>query len=355
VVAAAVPLVGAAPARAVPAREPVPRTLARHRSPGHGIRVGRTSFTVSHLAVSWYGSGQPGVRVRTGDGWADWQAARAVCGNRHDRRPSPRRSAILTVPGTLGYEIDAAGTARLNVTELDTATPPGTGRTPTGSTTYPYVRIEGYTAAVPYRRRADWGADESYRFSGGVEVFPPDHHPLQTLTVHHTAGANDDPDPAATVRAIYYYDAVTQGWGDVGYHFLVDELGRVYEGRYSGADGAPGFGPHQTVGLRQAVTGAHLGGFNSGNVGVVLLGDFTSRLPTPAARAALGDLLAVLASAGRLDPVGTTDYVNPVTGATAQVPTVSGHRDWAATECPGGLFHPELTSVRSEVAAQMYT
>ena len=51
--------------------------------------------------------------------------------------------------------------------------------------------------------RAQWGADESYRFdSSGKEVWPPAFSPTQKLIVHHTAGQNDDPNPASTVRAI---------------------------------------------------------------------------------------------------------------------------------------------------------
>ena len=66
--------------------------------------------------------------------------------------------------------------------------------------------------------------------------------------VHHTAGVNHDPDPAATVRAIFAYHAVVQGWGDIGYNFLVDADGRIYEGRHSGAPGDPPDAPDPTPG-----------------------------------------------------------------------------------------------------------
>ena len=66
--------------------------------------------------------------------------------------------------------------------------------------------------------RAGWGADEALRFdASGNELWPPEFHPTQKLIVHHTAGQNGDPNPAATIRAIYYYHAVTRGWGDIGY------------------------------------------------------------------------------------------------------------------------------------------
>ena len=82
--------------------------------------------------------------------------------------------------------------------------------------------------------RAQWGADESLRFdSGGHEIWPPEFSPMQKTIVHHTAGRNNDPNPAATVRAIYYDKTVNSDFGDIGYNFLIDEQGRIYEGRYS--------------------------------------------------------------------------------------------------------------------------
>jgi uncharacterized protein with LGFP repeats len=214
------------------------------------------------------------------------------------------------------------------------------------------LSVPGHQAPVRYLSRAGWGADESLRLNpDGTENWPAEYYPVQTLTVHHTAGQNDDPDPAATMRAIYYYDAITQGWGDFGYHLAIDEAGTVYEGRYSGADPVPVFGGALGAdGRPQMVTGAHVQGFNSGNIGVVLLGNFTSQLPTAAARRSLDVVLAMLAGVAKLDPLGVTNYVNPVSGATKTVDTISGHRDWAATECPGNTFYPQLPSVRQEVA-----
>jgi hypothetical protein len=201
--------------------------------------------------------------------------------------------------------------------------------------------------------RAAWGADESLRFGAdGTETWPPAYFPVQTLTVHHTAGVNDDPDPAATVRAIYYFHTITNGWGDVGYQLLIDQAGSVYEGRWSGTDGVPVFGSALGPdGRPQMVNGAHAVGFNAGNIGVSLLGDFTSQLPTPAARKTLTTVLAILATVSNLNPVGITNYVNPISAATKTVNTISGHRDWNPTECPGNLFYPELPSLRTDVAA----
>jgi hypothetical protein len=208
----------------------------------------------------------------------------------------------------------------------------------------------GFDRKFRYVDRAGWGADESLRFAAdGTEIFPPAYFDVQTLTVHHTVTANVDPDPAATVRAIYFFHTITQDFGDLGYHLLIDQNGTVYEGRYSGPDRMPVF--HGRIGDGpQMCNAAHVGGFNAGNVGVALLGDFTTTQPTPAARRTLVYLLAALAGYTDVDPLAQVNYVNPISGATRTVPGIAGHREWSATACPGDAFFPDLAAVRAEVA-----
>ena len=107
----------------------------------------------------------------------------------------------------------------------EVAAPLGLGGQAAGLTSIPGV--------IP---RSAWGADETIRFDSRGEVrWGQAYFPLQKMVVHHTAGSNNDPNPAATMRAVYHYHAVTQDWGDIGYNYLIDRWGRVYEGRYSRA------------------------------------------------------------------------------------------------------------------------
>ena len=78
------------------------------------------------------------------------------------------------------------------------------------------------------------------------------------MIIHHTDSPNEQ-DPLTAIRAIYYYHAVTQEWGDIGYNFLIDRNGTIYEGRYGGAN----------------VVGGHALQYNYGSVGIGLIGDFT--------------------------------------------------------------------------------
>ena len=200
-------------------------------------------------------------------------------------------------------------------------------------------------------RRADWGANESYRFgAGGAETWPSAYYPVQKLIVHHTATQNKDPNPAATVRSIYYYHAVTQAWGDIGYNFLIDEAGRIYEGRHT-VDYPAGTSPTGENAAGEGVTAAHAVGYNSGTVGIALLGTLTNQNATPAAQSALERLLAWESDRHSLDPHGASLYTNPVNGTQATFPNIAGHRDVGSTECPGGAFYSTLPSIRSNVAA----
>ena len=171
--------------------------------------------------------------------------------------------------------------------------------------------------------RAGWGADESKR------TWAPSFAPIKRMIVHHTVTANDDRDPAATVRSIYHYHSVSQGWGDIGYNFLVAPDGRIYEGRWSGS----------TTGedaARRGVIGAHARGHNKGAVGTAMLGNLTNRDATPEAKNALADLLAWKADRHGLDPQG-----------------LIGHRDVGKTACPGNVFYNGLPGVRNEIAARI--
>lgn len=211
------------------------------------------------------------------------------------------------------------------------------------------------SATIP---RSGWGADESLRFDRRKrEIWPPEYFDVQKLVVHHTAGQNDDPDPAATVRSIYHYHAVTQGWGDIGYNFLVDEAGRVYEGRYSGPAGTvdPPVDPTpgEDDGLN-GVTAGHAYGYNAGTVGVALLGTLSDQDAASAARTTLEELLGWGAERHGLEPLAAGTYTNPVTGtSTANLPNLLGHRDVAATECPGEILYSTLQSLREATALRL--
>jgi hypothetical protein len=298
-------------------------------------------FPVDYVAVTWDGAhGDAQVRFRHGSAWSGWQPM----GEDGVQRPGSFASALVPADDADAYQVRVpAGVRGAESVAINTTD----GPTTTVAAADTGVSAAAVTA-VPVVSRAQWGADESLRYEpDGTESWPEEYYPVQKLTVHHTAGRNADPDPAATVRAIYRYHAVDNGWGDIGYQFLVDEAGRVYEGRHTDEDPAtlPGFDAQG-----RAVVGAHVSGWNSGNVGVSLLGTLTTQRPTAAAQRSLEQFLADLSSRTGVTPQGSATYSNPSSGATWTGPNIPGHRDFAATECPGGVAYALLPTIRQRVA-----
>ncbi|WP_328288311.1 peptidoglycan recognition protein family protein [Streptomyces blattellae] len=310
-----------------PQKFPATRTEA-----ATGTAETTASFAISYVGVRWTGE-QTGAAIRLADG--KWQELSGGCATVENGG-----TALVAAGNATAYELKAPqGVSASEVRSLAIDTTDGSGKTfrvPTEPT-----RMRG----VQYLSRPAWGADESKRYKDGVVNSPETYYTLQTITVHHTATPNADPDPAATVRGIYEYHAITNDWGDIGYHFLIDEAGTVYEGRYSGDDGMPAFDANGDL-----VTAFHTGGYNSGNLGIALLGTLTDQAPTDAAKASLTRLIRAITRLGGLDPQARVTFVNPVNGVTKDVNTVSGHRDWMETECPGQTMYDLLGEVRAAAA-----
>ena len=347
------------------AGQPVPRTLTRHaRRASGGRTVAKTDFALTHLGVAWTAA-QATVRVRTAEGWSDWRpAAGCPVGSDSTGPNRPGGSALLAVPGASGYEVQV-GSGSVSTVELNTRD--GARRATTaGSGAFPYGGRS--VARKPrYLSRAGWGADESRR----VTTTAPSFFTPVALTVHHEGADYDTSRQLEHVRALYEFETTPadqggSGLDDLGYHLLIDTEGTVYEGRWSGDDRVPVFGPRTRGKRLTAVNGAHVGGFNAGNIGVCLLGDYSTKpVPQPVYRS-LTFVLAGLAAAARLDPQGTTDYVNEADVAdpdrtdpprSATIPTISAHRDWhganpeaGETLCPGDGMYARMTELRKDVA-----
>ena len=224
-----------------------------------------------------------------------------------------------------------------------------------GGTSVQKTPVPGRPAgsAVNVLPRSGWGADESLRFNGTTPLWPPVFQTVQKVAVHHTAGANGESGEAAkaTIRSMYHYHAVTQGWGDIGYNFLIDAAGVVYKGRSTSATPTD-LDVTGENGSKQGVTAGHAYGYNSGSVGIALLGNFVATSPTVQADAALKNFLVDKVGAHGLKANYRGLYTSPLSGAQVAFENVPGHQEVPenATECPGGVFLNRLRFMRDEVA-----
>jgi N-acetylmuramoyl-L-alanine amidase len=331
-----------APVAAAPA-DGVPETMAS--SVAASDHVVDPSFPVDFVAVTWTGAhGDASVRFRHGTRWTPWQAM----GEDGVEEEGTFASSLVPAGDADAYQlrvpggVQAARSVAINTTDGE----PQAGAASTAAAT-------GATTTGGVVTRAGWGANEMLRFDrNGNEKWPQAFYAPQKFTVHHTAGINDDPDPAATVRAIYRYHTVDRGWGDIGYQFLIDARGTVYEGRQTDTSTAtpPAFDANGKV-----VQGAHVANHNSGNIGISLLGTYSSRRPTVYAQRSLERLLARLSVRTGISPTGWSRYSNGDPDLDYVGPNIVGHRNWptAQTTCPGGITFALLPTIRERVAQRV--
>src|SRR6266508_2473483 len=285
------------------------------------------------VGLHWRGSGSVWFRTRSVSGrWSGWHSAAP-----EDDRPDAGNHELRARGWQLGSPYWTGPSDRIRVRTF--------GRVSRVRAYYVWSRTRARSlravsaAGSPLiLTRASWGADERIRRGR------PDYSDtLRFAVVHHTAGSNSytRAQSASIVRGIQRYHVLANGWDDIGYNFLVDKYGQIFEGRYGGID--------------RNVVGAHAQGFNQGSTGVALIGTYDSTSITPAARAALIRLLAWRLDVAHVDPLSTFSWRstgNPKypAGRMVTLRTISGHRDTGFTTCPGSQLYGELPGIARAVS-----
>jgi len=174
----------------------------------------------------------------------------------------------------------------------------------------------------------------------------PEYGAVRMAFVHHTENPNGyaPSEVPAMLRAIYAFHRYVNGWNDIGYNFVLDLYGRIFEARAGGID--------------EPVVGAHAGGYNLVSTGVAVLGSFMAVPISAAARGALEALLAWKLSLHgvpaegsvtvRVNPAGAS-YSRFAANARVPLPRIAGHRDGDSTDCPGNVLYRELPEIRKRV------
>jgi hypothetical protein len=174
--------------------------------------------------------------------------------------------------------------------------------------------------AVSFVKRSNW-----------CSTCPASSSPTITtvthLIVHHAAGTNTSTNWGAVVASIWDYHVNTNGWADIGYNWLISPEGKLYEGR------------------GENVQGAHFCGTNGNTMGVCMLGNLDTAVPTTAALDKLKSLLAYKSCKDNINPTDTLFHAN----SGLNLATISGHQDGCATDCPGANMYPLLPALRLQV------
>jgi hypothetical protein len=283
------------------------------------------------LGVHWRGAGSVEVRTRSLRGaWRTWQDvdddARPDIGSL-ERARGVRDGNLVWTGASSAVQFRTHGrVAALRAYYLWSRV-----------TTVPtrHVSMAGSPAIVP---RSGWFADE--KILRAKPLYAP---ALRYAVVHHTAGTNayTPAQSAAIVRGIEVYHVKGNGWNDIGYNFLVDRYGTVYEGRGGG--------------IERPVIGAHAEGFNTGSVGVSMIGNFKAATPPAAQQSAVANLIAWRLDVAHVDPLskvvvtsgGNAKYR---AGKVVTLRAVSGHRDTGPSECPGARAYALLPALAQRIS-----
>ena len=297
----------------------------------------------SLVGLTWSGADPDAVAVRWQSdkgAWSDWRTV-----GRQDAGPDVRAVDKTTEPIWTGpatrLQVRATRGAMPVTRELSTVlVDPGASDNDARIAQLAQTSATAAGSGVPTMpavvTRAQWGADES------LMTWAPEYAPtIAAAALHHTDNNNDYTcdQSAEIVRGIYYYHAVTNGWGDIGYNALVDKCGIVFEGRAGG--------------LSLPTIGAHTGGFNTSVFGIAMLGTYSTVAPSDATRESVTQMIAWKLANSYDDPAGTVTLISKgggtskyPAGTAVTLPTIFGHRDTGATDCPGDLGYAALGAIR---------
>ncbi len=261
---------------------------------------------------------------QNGETWSDWEV---ITWETHGNRNSLRRvgSPLSLDKDTdliqLSIEMEANSGTILRGLSLHFYSPGiSTGSTPTYN--------DGDTeSSCPCPQPASLSRNE---WCPGNDC-PSNPSPVYTtathLIVHHSGTSNNSNDWAAVVRSIWNYHVNVQGWADIGYNWLIDPNGVVYEGRGDG------------------IRGAHFCSTNSKTMGMCVLGHFNDQQPSNPAYNKLVDWLGWECCDKNLDPYAVAFH----TSSGLNLFRISGHKDGCSTDCPGNSFYPTFGSLRNDV------
>ena len=327
-----------------------PVAVMQELTPGAFSAVGVTWLTDPSLD-------EVAVQVRTGGGgrWGAWTDVEVQLGTggdpaSRDTEDARTGSDLLFVGASDAVQVrvdSAGGVPRdVRIALIDPGTSRADAATTDGTSAAGPVLLGGAVAqadvsAPAYVSRAGWGADESLR-----RCTSRSSPPLKGGILHTTATSNDytAARSPAVMRAMYAYHTRSLEWCDIGYNFLVDKFGTLFEGRAGS--------------VTRNVVGSHTGGFNTGTVGVSMIGNHDLVRPTSAQLRTVQRVFAWKLAGAGLDPQGRTTYTSRggsatryAAGTVVRKPVISGHRDYSSKSCPGTLAYPLLARIRAATAA----
>ncbi|MBD3328247.1 hypothetical protein GF340_02990, partial [Candidatus Peregrinibacteria bacterium] len=331
----------------------------------------------SSIAVAWDEEEPLGteaeifIRFQNNEGWTEWQDLHPSIDKKYENENVKPTAFITTdLSGAYQYKVELSTenktiTPKISNIEITFVHAHDAKETEQLDNTVTLADNENLSSRIDYGldiiTRNEWGANETLRVwsedrppeqlaslpddfydkyademkiirevaynASGEKLTWPLEYPeeVSKIIVHHTATTKNLDNPEQAIRDIYYYHTMTRGWGDIGYNYIIDPLGRIYEGRYGG-DG---------------VVAAHAGGRNVGSIGIAILGDYHNGEPTTASINSLTALIKAKSGQFNINTTGSGSFRGDY------LPNIIGHRDVGSTTCPGDQLYDMLPRIRA--------
>lgn len=385
-------------------------------------------YSFSSAAVSWeQAADEPDAALslrssRDGKKWSDWYESVLFYKNSQTRYGeviiSPDSSRYIQIRAEL-HEPTAQTvniqSAKINIFP-ETKTPLTAQAIKFLAGKFKTFKAFAQTSDLKIISRAEWGANEDWRFCATWDAakntcetkspgpkWPPEIYPVKKFIIHHTAGdSHNKIDPKEAIKNIYLWHAIIieGGWGDIGYNYLIDQNGNIYEGRFGGDGVQAGHtfnGPYckriGTAGLDAVPCSVSKGDaeigyqMNAGTIGIAVLGNFNTETANEKVKAAIAKLINLKSQTSQINPQDTADWNVPIKVKSPDgmepgivesairdsgvllsgksltfdfdftdpakpqavihgLPAIISHRDVDRTSCPGDNFYPQLEEIR---------
>lgn len=276
------------------------------------------------------------VRTKNGRSWSPWKTIESDDDERKDGTTQTLQQALVlsSAISQMQYRINLTGSnsqpsAIVDLSKIELATinssngPKFTQKKPG---LFSFLKPKAAQAAISGPRiisRTEWGSPEG----NTSPRWQPEYRALGRAVIHHTV-TTDTPDSGAAMRAIWQFHANSKGWGDIGYNYVVDKQGNIFQGR--------AFDPTTANALKADVVGGHAEGHNYGTTGIAMLGDYSNTRPPDITIENVSNVVGY-----KLAP-----YNVAPSGFTGPIPSTVGHRDVKQTACPGAGVYNELWYIR---------
>jgi len=296
------------------------------------------------LSLSWTGPGHLGgvIRPLIGTDWGEEIEVEADHGHGPEDLTGRVHGPAVLIPGASAYWVSARDATDLRVHELTAPEPRAQLADLAAISPIPGLEILERSNWTDVARldTIDCSIPSSvYGLGCRADVG------LRHAVVHHTVNQNDYAEAAVPglLFGIQQYHMETRGWDDIGYNFVIDRFGRIWQAREGD--------------LLEPISSGHTTGLNAESVGVAVLGTFSTATVPDEVVESLGLLLGWKLSLHGVDPLGHTsvrsaggDFAEP--GEFIDLENISGHRDNQQTSCPGTLLYDRIDEVR-DVAAEL--